>query len=154
MGGDSTEVLSGSDIIRPLPGEDLLENPPSDDFTGDVSFSLLLNDVRSEGGVIELTQNEALNQAATMHASDMEAHNYLSHTGRDGSTSGERALAAGYNYSFIAENIARGFNTEEGVVNGWMGSPSHRDNILDPRAEDFGLGRVDDTWVLMLGAEF
>jgi uncharacterized protein YkwD len=154
MGGDTSEVLSGDDITRPQPTDDLIANPPSDDFTGNVSFSLLLNDARVEGGVLELSQNAALTTAATLHATDMEAHNYLSHTGRDGSTPGDRALAAGYNYSYISENIARGFNTEQGVMDGWMASPGHRDNILDPRAEDFGLGRVDDTWVLMLGSEF
>jgi uncharacterized protein YkwD len=154
MGGDSPEVLSGNDITRPLPGDDLIANPPRDDFQNSPSFTLLLNDARAGGGVHELSQNAALTQAASAHALDMETYNYLSHTGLDGSTPGDRALEAGYNYAYISENIARGFETEEGVMDGWMASEGHRDNILDPRAEDFGLGRVDDTWVLMLGSEF
>jgi uncharacterized protein YkwD len=154
MGGDSPEVLSGNDITRPPPGNDLIANPPQDNFQDNPSFTLLLNDVRSAGGVMELGQNAALTQAASAHALDMVTNNYLSHTGLDGSTPGDRALAAGYNYEYISENIARGFETEQGVMDGWMGSEGHRDNILDPRAQDFGLGRVDDTWVLMLGAEF
>jgi uncharacterized protein YkwD len=155
MGGDSSEVLSGDDLIRPLPGGDLVTNPPDDVPGGEnVSFSLLLNDARADGGVVALSYSGELSSAATLHAQDMETNNYLSHTSLDGSTAGDRALAAGYDYSYISENIARGFETETGVMEGWMGSPGHRDNILDPRAEDFGLGRVDDTWVLMLGAEF
>jgi uncharacterized protein YkwD len=154
MGGDTTEVLSGDDLVRPPPGGGLVENPPEDDVVSDTTFASLLNGIRTDNGVLELTENDLLTLAASLHAADMEANNYLSHTGLDGSTSGDRALAVGYNYSFIAENIARGFETEEGVMDGWMGSPGHAENILDPRAEDFGLGRVDDTWVLMLGAEF
>jgi uncharacterized protein YkwD len=155
MGGDSSEVLSGDDLTRPLPGGDLVTNPPSDTPGAEnVSFTLLLNDTRADGGVIALSHSSELGAAAVLHAQDMETFGYLSHTSRDGSTPGDRALAAGYNYSYISENIARGFQTEAGVLDGWMGSPGHRDNILDPRAEDFGLGRVDDTWVLMLGAEF
>lgn len=154
MGGDSPEVLSGDDITRPSPGVDVINNPPRDDIQDSPSFTLLLNDARVAGGVLELTQNAALTDAASAHALDMETNNYLSHTGLDGSTPGDRALEAGYNYDYISENIARGFETEQGVMDGWMASEGHRENILDPRAEDFGLGRVDDTWVLMLGSEF
>jgi uncharacterized protein YkwD len=154
MGGDSPEVLSGNDITRPLPGVDIISDPPDDTIQDSPSFTLLLNDARVQGGVLELSMNAALTSAASAHALDMETNNYLSHTGLDGSTPGDRALEAGYNYHYISENIARGFETEQGVMDGWMASEGHRENILDPRAEDFGLGRVDDTWVLMLGAEF
>lgn len=155
MGGDSSEVLSGDDLVRPLPGGDLVTNPPDDTPNGsNVSFSLLLNDARAENGVVALSYSGELSSAASLHAQEMETYGYLSHTSLDGRSSGDRALEAGYDYSYISENIARGFQTEEGVMEGWMGSPGHRDNMLDPRAEDFGLGRSDDTWVLMLGAEF
>lgn len=153
-GGSGPQVLSESEINPSLPGGDLLSNPPDDSFVGDVSFSLLLNDERADGGVRAVVQNEILTEVARSHAVDMDTHNYLSHTGRDGSSPGDRADAAGYDWNFIAENIARGFNTETGVMQGWMGSEGHRENILDPRAEDFGIARVDDIWVLMLGREF
>jgi uncharacterized protein YkwD len=150
MGSLTPEVMSdGSDSPRP----GIIGTPPEDGFLGHVSFDLLLNDTRGLRGVSEVSENAALNRAASDHARDMVRHNYLSHTGRNGSTPGDRAAAAGYDWDYISENIARGFTTEEGVMNGWMASPSHRDNILDPRAEDFGLGRVDNTWVLMLGSQ-
>ncbi len=153
MSGSSEEVLSESEVNN-LPGGDIISNPPDDSFTGNVSFTLLLNDERAAGGVMELTQNPFLTEAAGDHAQDMVSNDYLSHTGLKGSSPGDRAEAAGYNWDFMAENIAAGFETETGVMNGWMASEGHRDNILDPRAEDFGLGRVGDTWVLMLGSEF
>jgi uncharacterized protein YkwD len=153
-GGSSQDVLSESEVQISRPGHDILANPPDDSFVTDVSFTMLLNDERAEGGVRELAQNEILTSVAQGHANDMVTNNYLSHTGRDGSSPGDRADAAGYDWNFIAENIARGFNTEPGVMQGWMGSEGHRENILDPRAEDFGIARVDDVWVLMLGREF
>ena len=41
-----------------------------------------------------------------------------------------------------AENLFRGTVTPERVVSGWMNSPSHRSNILDPRAKTLGIGHV------------
>ena len=67
-------------------------------------------------------------------------------------TPGDRAIAAGYDWDFIAENIARGFFTESSVVQAWMNSPGHRDKMMDPRPQEFGLGRDGSTWVLMLGS--
>jgi hypothetical protein len=153
-GGSGPQVLSESEINPSNPGGDILANPPDDSFVPDVSFSLLLNDERAEGGVRAVVQNEILTEVALNHAVDMDSNNYLSHTGRDGRSPGDRADAAGYDWNFIAENIARGFHTESGVMQGWMASEGHRENILDPRAEDFGIARVDDIWVLMLGREF
>lgn len=153
-GGSGEQVLSSSEVDFTAPGADILANPPDDTFVADVSFSLLLNDERLDGGVREVVQNEILTEVALAHATDMEVNDYLSHTGLDGSSAGDRADAAGYDWNFIAENIARGFTTETGVMQGWMASEGHRENILDPRAEDFGLARVDDTWVLLLGREF
>ena len=38
------------------------------------------------------------------------------------------------------ENLAYGFDTSLGVVNGWMASPTHRDNVLLPDYEEVGFG--------------
>jgi hypothetical protein len=154
MGGTTTEVLSEGGIAPTEATSDYVPvNPPGEPFLGHVSFGLLLNDERALGGVRLVEENAYLNAAASAHAQDMVTHDYLSHTGRDGSTPGDRAAAAGYEWSYISENIARGFTTEAGVIEGWMNSPGHRTNMLDERAEDFGLGRINTTWVLMLGAQ-
>ncbi len=117
-------------------------------------FSLLLNDERSASGVIELTQDSRLSAAAEAHAVDMVDNNYLSHTDLTGGGPGDRAAAVGYDWNLIAENIAQGFYSNAAVIDAWMNSPGHRANMLDARIEDFGIARVDSTWVLMLGREF
>lgn len=121
---------------------------------GYVSFGLLLNDERIDAGIATVTENSVLNGIAQDHAEDQVRNNYLDHTSLDGSNVGDRALAGGYNYRFIAENIARGFDDEGEVIDAWMASPGHQENILDTRAEEFGLGREESTWVLLLGTEF
>lgn len=120
---------------------------------GTESFGVLVNNERGELELVPVVEHELLTEAAQLHAEDMVENNYLSHTSLDGSTPVDRVLAVGYDYAFIAENIAQGFVTEEAVIEAWMDSPGHAANILDPRAADFGLGVEDDTWVLLLGDE-
>lgn len=135
-------------------GATTLAQPPSQVANvGSETFAVVLNDERSGLSLVAVSPEPRLTQAAQSHAEDMAENNYLSHTGLDGSSVADRALDAGYNYAFIAENIAQGFYSEEAVMEAWMNSPGHAANILDGRAEDFGLGLEGDTWVLMLGAE-
>ena len=70
-----------------------------------------------------------------------------------GSTAGDRARAEGYNFTFIAENIAQGHANENQAMNGWIKSTGHQRNNIDTRAKEFGLGRVGNTWTLVLGAQ-
>jgi uncharacterized protein YkwD len=51
-----------------------------------------------------------------------------------------RLAAVGYRWSAAGENIASGFTDPWGVVRGWMGSPDHCRNILNPSYADLGVG--------------
>lgn len=148
--GGGQVVLSGGAEF-PTDGGGIVSTPDSGAL-GHQSFALLINDVRAENGVAIVIENTALNAAASAHAADMVANDYLAHTNLDGMTPGDRATAAGYDWDFMAENIAQGYLTESSVVQAWMDSPGHRDNMVDPRPEEFGLGRDGSTWVLMLGS--
>lgn len=152
MGGAHPVVLDDAatapGIRDPIVGE-VTELPLGHD-----GFALLLNDERIAGGVATVSEDGRLSRAAQLHAQDMVTHDYLSHTDLTGGAPGDRALAQGYDWNFIAENIARGFTREEAVIEAWMESDGHRDNMLDPRAEDFGVGLSGTTWVLMFGREF
>ena len=74
-----------------------------------------------------------LDRAASEHSQDMANHNYMDHTGRDGSTPADRVTRAGYKWKAIGENLASGILTAEDVVSGWVGSPHHCENLMDPR---------------------
>ncbi|HEU5222758.1 MAG TPA: CAP domain-containing protein [Candidatus Lumbricidophila sp.] len=100
----------------------------------------LVNQARSEHGAAPLALHAALQQAACDHSSDQAAHNTMSHTGSNGSTMSQRISAAGYNWSTCGENVAAGYGSPESVFNGWMNSPGHRANILNPNYRHMGLG--------------
>ncbi|MES2324508.1 MAG: CAP domain-containing protein [Pseudomonadota bacterium] len=85
-----------------------------------------------------LAWNDALGAAALAHSQDMAAHRYFSHAARDGGVAGDRALLAGYRWRRVGENIAAGQESPAAVVAGWLDSPGHCANIMDPEFEDMG----------------
>lgn len=101
----------------------------------------LINKERAAAGCKIVTKDDRLWKAARAHSADMAKNNYFSHTGRNGSSFVDRAVAAGYpRQSVAAENIAYGYATAEAVVDGWMNSDGHRANILNCSHKTTGLG--------------
>lgn len=149
-GGSSIAPTSGSSFATPT-------STPSTGTSGDVSFQGILNVVRADAGSNPVTYNAQLDQAAQDHAQDMLDNNYFSHDGLNGSTIGDRATAAGYNWRTVGENIAAGFNSESSVLNAWVNSPGHQANNINPSFEEFGLGYAANgganRWVLVFGAQ-
>ncbi len=91
-----------------------------------------------------LENNEACTQGAEFHAQDMVQFGYFSHDGRN-ETWEERYLRFNVPGDF-AENIAEGMDPQDVVV-GWMNSPGHRANILDPELRSGGMGVTNNTFV-------
>jgi uncharacterized protein YkwD len=83
--------------------------------------------------------SNTLAEASRLHAEDMAHHNYFSHRGRDGSNPGQRVRRAGYRYRTIGENIAAGrqMNPEDAVA-GWIRSPGHCANLMNPGFTEMG----------------
>jgi len=114
-------------------------------------ISDLINAERSRKGRAPLRRSPVLDAAAAAHAGDMAANGYFSHTAPDGSTPLMRVGRAGYSACLIAENIASGESTAEGVVAAWMTSRPHRKNLLLRGASEFGFARAPgNVWVLLL----
>jgi len=97
-----------------------------------------------------------LTRAAQAHACDMARRNKMTHTGAEGSSVGDRVRAQGYQWRFVAENVAFGYATVQDVVSGWNGSPGHRQNMLAGRATEVGIGRWVNGgrtyWVMVLAS--
>jgi len=87
-----------------------------------------------------LTSSAELNTAALAHSSEMAALRYFSHQGKDGSQVGERASRAGYAWRHIGENIASGMRSPEEAVAGWVASPGHCANLMNPGFTELGSG--------------
>ena len=80
--------------------------------------------------VAPLTLNLQLRDAARGHSQDLATNNYFSHTSLDGRTPAQRIGQAGYAGGFLAENIAAGPSTAQAVVDEWMQSTGHCQNIM------------------------
>ena len=89
-------------------------------------------------GAVKL--NAQLRCASRKHSKDMVVKKFFSHTGSNGSTPWARIKAAGYVYKNAAENIAAGQATAIAVVNGWMGSTGHCNNIMNGVLKEVGVG--------------
>ena len=111
----------------------------------------LINAERALAGLDPLRLITTLNAAAEDHSRWMLETDTFTHSGADGSSPSDRMEAAGYPFegaSLALENIgwqsargAEGFEDDVAQVHeGLMASPGHRANILDPNAEDIGIG--------------
>ena len=87
-----------------------------------------------------LTYNPLLALASLAHANDMASQNYFSHDGKDGSDPAQRVERAGYRYRATGENIAAGMATAEAAVEGWIKSPPHCANLMNPAFSEMGVG--------------
>jgi uncharacterized protein YkwD len=104
-----------------------------------------------------LVISDKLYRAARAHARDMARRNYFAHQGRDGKSPKDRVQREGYQLRLTGENIAFGPETAAEVVAGWLASPGHCANIMEPRFRDMGVAvsqgkkRGHFYWVQELG---
>jgi uncharacterized protein YkwD len=108
----------------------------------------LVNEVRARGArcgarafspAPPLTLSGTLASVAYGHASDMAEHHYFEHADRAGQTPADRVRATGYREKLVGENIAYGPQTVDEAVQGWLHSPDHCENLMDPRFVEMGL---------------
>jgi uncharacterized protein YkwD len=123
--------------------------PTVDDLASIRAATLcLVNRYRAAAGAPPLRPDGDLQRAADNHAEGMVSGDYFGHVGPGGDSPVSRMRAAGYIYSShigyeVGENIGWGtlwLATPRAIVAAWMGSPDHRENILDPRYRDTAVG--------------
>jgi uncharacterized protein YkwD len=88
--------------------------------------------------------NDSLAEASRLHAEDMARYNYFSHSGRDGSDPAQRVERAGYSYRSMGENIAGGQMKPEDAMAGWIKSPEHCANLMNPAFTEMGVAFAVD----------
>jgi uncharacterized protein YkwD len=86
-----------------------------------------------------LTLSGALGGVALGHATDMAVHDYFEHRDLSGHSPADRVRAVGYHEKLVGENIAYGAQSVEEAVQGWLDSPGHCQNIMDPRFAEMGI---------------
>lgn len=98
---------------------------------------------RIKHGLEALKFDQDLTRAAYQKAYHMFSHDYWSHNSPDGITPWSFISQQQYDYAYAGENLARDFDTSAGVVNAWMVSATHRENILQSKFVDVGFAVVN-----------
>lgn len=116
------------------------------------------NQQRAAHGLPALSVDGRLNAAAQAHSADQAARDTMSHTGGDGSDLRTRVARQNYAWRSLAENVAMGYPDAPSVMNGWMGSTGHRQNILRASVTQIGVGLAyaadgSPYWTQVFGAQ-
>jgi len=112
---------------------------PSSSLT-EIGTFIWTNNQRAINGVQPLARNSLLDEIAESKLQDMFSNQYFGHEAPNGDFVGEIAGRFGYEYIVIGENLALGdFTDDEMLLEAWMDSPGHRDNILNERFRELGV---------------
>lgn len=103
------------------------------------------NTQRASLGISTLHYNSTLSESATKKAQDMFVNNYWAHTSPSGKLPWDFFKEANYSYTVAGENLAKDFYDNDSVMKAWMKSPTHRENIVNPKYNEIGIGVVDGT---------
>lgn len=101
----------------------------------------LTNQERQAAGLNSLTANQLLTQAAIEKGKTIIETNTFKHTINDRKFSAW-IRDAGYNYSYVGENLALDFITSEGIMEAWNNSPLHKKNLLNPYYQEIGISAI------------
>lgn len=126
-------------------------------------FLKQVNHQRAMNGVRSLTLNVRLTKAAQKHAENMMRSDFIDHRSPDGRSLQDRVANAGYPWREIAENLAAGQPSPDRVLQSWLTSRDHRDNMLGQDYWEAGIGyavpssegkrsRYRHYWVVIFGA--
>ncbi|MDO8573401.1 MAG: CAP domain-containing protein [Candidatus Daviesbacteria bacterium] len=111
-------------------------------ISGNIDQKILIeltNKERQKMGLSAVSENAALDKAASLKAQNMFAENYWAHFAPSGKTPWDFILGSGYKFTFAGENLAKNFTNSDDIVKAWMASPTHRDNLLNPKYQDIGI---------------
>lgn len=137
-------IISGNVFLR------LLDDPNLHilGFTSSINIDEVVratNQERLSAGLEPLLYNEKLADAARRKAANMLEENYWAHNSPSGKSPWTWIKAAGYNYTYAGENLAKDFGDTSRMISAWMASPTHRDNIVSSKYKEIGIAVVPGT---------
>ena len=111
-------------------------------FTSSVTIDEVVratNEKRVSAGLKPLVYNEKLADAARRKAANMFSENYWAHNSPSGKTPWVWFNDAGYKYVYEGENLAKDFGSTDRMMEAWMASPTHKENIVSPKYSEIGI---------------
>ncbi len=146
-------------LPTPLVFDGVSSSESVDDIHSEINIVNIIyytNENRKQNNLPNLFENSKLNSSAQVKAADMLNGQYFEHSSPEGVSVGDLVDDASYKYIMVGENLAMGgFKTSKDVVDAWMASVGHRENILNSRYVDIGIGIVygnyqgDNVWLLV-----
>jgi uncharacterized protein YkwD len=143
--------ISSASAAASCPGEDVQAAGLTEDQLQD-SVTCLINERRADNGLRPVRVNDTLRQAAFQHSADMVNDGYFAHTAPGGSTFIDRIESVGYMRGarswLVGENLVWGsgeMSSPASMVEAWMNSPPHRENLLRARFREVGVSAVKGT---------
>ena len=97
---------------------------------------ILLNDFRTSQGMEALKRAAVISSVSENHTQYMINSDEISH---DNFVKRHRELVSKANATQVGENVAFGYSSARGVVNGWQTSDAHRAIILTKSYTHFGI---------------
>lgn len=101
----------------------------------------IVNNIRNEKGVLPLKWDEKLEKVAEEKVNDIILKKYFQHTSPDGTKAWDLILKEGYSYIYAGENLAIDYNSIDEALEAWTQSPSHYQNIISDKYEDYGFAQ-------------
>ncbi|MDV2582470.1 SafA/ExsA family spore coat assembly protein [Alkalibacillus haloalkaliphilus] len=103
----------------------------------------ITNEMRQQHGLQPLEGDWQLSRVARYKSRDMRDQNYFSHQSPTYGSPFDMIEQFNVSYQRASENIAAGQQNPRSVVDSWMNSQGHRENILDPNMTHIGVGYAE-----------
>jgi len=113
----------------------------ADPVVAEQELLALVNRDRAGAGLPPVTADARLAAIARAHCHDMIDHDFVGHLSPRTGAAMDRVRRAGLRPDIVFENVGRAYSPDE-AESGFLGSPGHRSNLLDPRARRIGIGVV------------
>jgi len=137
-----TPISTPAPVATPAPTPVKVVSSPEEQTLEQAAIARI-NQIRQENGVAPLAVDATLTQLAEQYSQKMKADNFFAHEDNQGKRIWDRAASVGYTYIKIGENLAKVDGNKDIVeyaVQGWLNSPTHRANLLDPEFTETGIG--------------
>ncbi|MNW42442.1 Cysteine-rich secretory protein family protein [compost metagenome] len=146
-GKGNTETVTETEPAK----EETQKNTTSQDENNKSEFAKqvvdLVNQERAKAGLQPLKSDAALTNVAMIKAKDMYNNNYFDHNSPTLGSPFDLMKSEGIQYRTAGENIAKGQRTPQEVMNAWMNSEGHRQNIMNANYTSIGVAYYNGEWV-------
>ena len=134
-------VFCGIAPEQTLSGVAAVPQGPADPEAAERELIALVNRDRARAGLPALIVDPRLTAIARAHSQDMAEHDFVGHVSPRTGTAMDRVRRGGLRPELVLENVGRAYGASE-AESGFLASPGHRGNLLDPHARRLGVGVV------------